>query len=468
MACGPASLLRALEPLAKHRHADGFEVLLSNEAPDAAIAALGRAPDFLLIVGDTARGGGDDPAWAAPTKLGSQYRWREVQPERFAADPLWADLDRDGIPDFPVGRIPARTPEMVTTVVQKTLTFEARELTSADLGLPIWGGTPALGMLFDEVATTALQTIVRKNAPAWSEPWLMFGNPRSPLSAVPESQPSFFNARLSRGGYLTAMIGHGGPRSFLSQLGSNARYGYDVGHTIGLLGDRPSPPHIILACDCGTFDGNAISLSETMLFASGGPVNVVAASTESHPLTNYYSALCSLAEMDRGHARFGELWQSAQLAAFGTEHRTSEILLKNAEGALEAEINIPKLKRDQLLMYALLGDPATAMPSISSLQVEVTAEGKGWRWTVDKPTGAGALELGIRRPASPPRSKPIDASVALATQLFEQWNAASTFAPTAPIPAEANWTGLVHGPGRLRFVTLLPDGLGVATVEVNP
>ena len=36
-----------------------------------------------------------------------------------------------------------------------------------------------------------------------------------------------------------------------------------------------------------------------------------------------------------------------------------EHLLKDAEGKLEDEISVGKLKRDQILMYALLGDPAT-------------------------------------------------------------------------------------------------------------
>jgi hypothetical protein len=42
------------------------------------------------------------------------------------ADPLYGDVDRDGIPDVPVGRLPVRTSQELASVIAKTLAYEAK------------------------------------------------------------------------------------------------------------------------------------------------------------------------------------------------------------------------------------------------------------------------------------------------------------------------------------------------------
>ncbi len=446
---GTEALVPVAEPLAHHRRTGGYQVVVSPGDVAAAIGACPRRPDFLLIVGDDpAPGEGGDARWRAPSGQGEMYRWRSVQKEAFATDSLLADTDADGVPEFPVGRIPARTAAEVEVAVRKTIAYESRKLSPADLGLPIWGGTPAYGKLLDEGATTMLLSTVRKRAPAWAEPWVMFGNPRSPLSAHPPAQPSIFNDRLREGALLATMMGHGDTDHFHSQEG----VGYHRHHTADLNRGAPAPPLVIFACDCGRFNDTEQSLAEALLFAPAGPVNVVAATTESHPLTNYYSSLALLAGLGSGADRFGDLWHRAQLDAYGMRHRLAETLLKNAEGALEAKIDIPKLKRDQLLMYALLGDPATRIPNPRPLSVELSREGDSWTWSAARPAADAELHVAIRRPSTPPHSKPEDIGRDRAMRLFEERNAAWKFEPVG-----AAWEGTVRGPGVLRLVAVAGD-----------
>ena len=173
----------------------------------------------------------------------------------------------------------------------------------------------------------------------------------------------------------------------------------------------------------------------------------MAATTESHPLTNYYSSLAVLGELDAGHERIGTFWHSAQIEGFHTRKRFTERLLKNAEGALDAEIDVAKLKRDQLLMYALLGDPATRLPVPRPLDVALERDGEFWHWDIPSPAPSAKVQVGIRRPSDPPRIKPTGSSTVESMELFEQRNGAWRFDALGE-----SWKGKVRGPGRLRIV----------------
>ena len=235
-------LTEALAPLAEHRRSQGFEVSIATSSVDEAILTHGSAPDFLLIIGDDK---------LVPSKRGQQYRWRATQMESFAADPLFSDLDNDGIPEFPVGRIPATSPEQLAAVVKKIIAYENRKLSTADLNLPIWSGTPAYGKLLDESADWLLMTTINKHAPDWAQPWLISANSNNTLNAWPKDHARLFNEQIQRGAAFTAMMGHGSTDLFLSMQQTPEQIVYHNRDTAGLT--VPSPPLVIFACDCGNF-----------------------------------------------------------------------------------------------------------------------------------------------------------------------------------------------------------------------
>ncbi len=132
------TLAAALQPLVEWRQAHGLQVaVVTTDAiadqfgggvisPDAIRAFLqwtattwpAPAPRFLLLAGDASYDG-DPQADLVPTGLVSTMEVGET-----ASDTDLADLDRDGLPDLAVGRLPARTPAQLQAMVEKTLAYE--------------------------------------------------------------------------------------------------------------------------------------------------------------------------------------------------------------------------------------------------------------------------------------------------------------------------------------------------------
>ncbi|NIM09567.1 MAG: hypothetical protein GTO53_10580, partial [Planctomycetales bacterium] len=142
VAIGPADLLEPLQPLLDWRSAQGLNVVavpleavydqFGHGMPEpqavqdfmAYAAATWRpAPAYLLLVGDatydprghlTAPEANRLPAFLVQTVYGGET----------ASDVFFGQLDDDLWPEIAVGRIPARNPEQVRAVVDKTLAYE--------------------------------------------------------------------------------------------------------------------------------------------------------------------------------------------------------------------------------------------------------------------------------------------------------------------------------------------------------
>src|SRR5436190_24177911 len=69
VACGPAELINAIEPLAAYRRTEGIETLLVPLPPEEAIAHAPRRPDYLLIVGDETWPGGKETEELQPWQV---------------------------------------------------------------------------------------------------------------------------------------------------------------------------------------------------------------------------------------------------------------------------------------------------------------------------------------------------------------------------------------------------------------
>ena len=455
----------AVEPLARHRRGQGFEAVVSTQPPRQAIAALPRRPGFVLLVGD---GGQDDVEknWHVPTRWRSLYRWRRVQRETFAADALYGDVDGDLIPDVPVGRIPARTPRAVRRLVDRIVAFENRRPALDDLCMPVWAGSPGYDPAIDAMATGLALSTVRANAPAWLVPWVISADPAHPLCGWPGDHAAAFTRRLARGGAVAAMMGHGNATAFYSMPfdGGYIRLTADTTRTAWKDG-QIVPPVVIFSCDCGFFAAEGECLAEAMMSGAGGAVATIAATTESHPLPNYFSGLCLLRALGGPHRRLGEVWLAAQRDARRARDPLIERLLRDAEGKLEDAIDVAKLRRDQLLMYAILGDPATRLRLPAKLHGRLDRAADGWAWQVDRPAGATRLWVGFRPDASSaPTSRPADP--AGARRAFERANVRFAFEPVAELGPDEPWRGGINRTGTLRLVAETPDRLHVAALRI--
>ncbi len=472
IACGPEALLKAVEPLAELRRSQGMDTILSSDSPADAMMAAKRPTNFLLIVGDDDLRAPADAAtatWRVPSGRLPFHRWDPKHRAEFASDFALGGLDADGVPRVAVGRLPVRTPEEAQRVVAKILAWEKQPATRADLALPMWAGDPMYDPKFTEMFMGFFFAQIEKNAPAWLEPWILCGDPKHALCGWPASQARLFDERTARGGLFIGMMGHGGHDLFCSMPRPGGYYGY-FNTNARVLTDGPvRPPQLIFACSCGEFDyPRGRCLAEELLFAPAGPVLTVAATIESHPLPNFYSAtnfLRLLRDAD-GPLRFGTLWLQTQR---NMRHRTDflmETMLKGVEGNYGAAMDPQELKQDQATLYAILGDPATRLRTPRKLVVQMEKTASGWAWNVTPPPGAtGTTKLTVEYRELEPAfaERPAEIAEAAARELFAKANALLAF---HPLPSEG-WRGQTEKKGILRFVTEAGGEIWVAGAELK-
>jgi len=457
MAVGHADLLAAVKPLADHRKAEGFRVELA--APPLAKALAGKKPAFLLLLGDDAEG----TPYHLASKPSEFYRWRKVQPKTFASDALWADRDADGFADCAVGRIPAQTTADVLRVVRKTIAYESRELTPADLRLPVWAGAPGYGGMIDSMATQVLVNTVTQNAPKWAEPWMISADIKQDLCGWPPDQPRVFCESIAKGALLSAMASHANADASFSMRHGKVGIWFAAPHARAFWpGKKPKAPLIFLSCNCGEFDRDRASLNEILLFLPGGPVATIGATTESHPMTNYFTGVAMLKAVGGAYGRLdrlGTLWFEAQRRAVDEKNPLMEGMLKNVEGTLEPEIDVRKLRRDQQRLYGLLGDPALKLPIPEPL--EVTRSDDGF-WSVQRPAGATTIWVALRRATRQDVPKGDDADARRAR--FVTANARFSFGPGTKFDG-SKVVRVKLDPGLIRFVATGPGRIWVVTKE---
>ena len=296
------------------------------------------------------------------------------------------------------------------------------------------------------------------------------GNEPDPLSAVPSKHADLFHDILARGGGLfTGLMGHGGTDAFYSMPLENRWIAYHTSHTRAITGQQPSSPAIIFACDCGNFADSQTSLAEALLATTAGPAAVIAATTQSHPLPNYYSSVCWLQGLDEGSDRLGNRWVATQRRGYEMHNALVELMLAEIEGKLEGKLNTPRIRKDHLLLYALLGDPATRLKRPRPLATTFTRDGDDWVWTVTKPPQhANRLLVGHRTPPPPLKPKPRDLTEKETMALYEKTNAEmhfTTLEETSPI---SRWTGRVpHQRGTLRLVVQTDRAIFVSAHEMK-
>ena len=467
LAVARPGLAGPLDLLAQERRNEGMEVVVSTAAVEKAVAALPRRPAFLLLVGDDEPGKEAEP-WYLAAKRKPLYRWRRAQPRQFASDAAWGDLDADGLPDVPVGRIPARTPAQVELAVKKILAFQRKKPTAADLQLAVWAGSPQYGAAIDTVASEMLLVMLKTTAPRWAAPWVISGNRQHPLCGWPPDQPALFTRRMREGSVLNVLMGHASAERFFSMSDGDRPIWYTAEDAAGPLEKGPpAAPMVLFSCTSGDFTRPAPCMAESFLMLPGGPMATIAATTESHPLTNYFSSVCLLKELGSGEDRLGLVWLAGQQKARKARSFLVERVLRDVEGKLEDEIDVEKLRRDQLLMYALLGDPATRLRLPKPLVASAQRTAEGWRWKAQRPVGATRLEVGHRAAVAPRDAlKQRPAGREEARKAFEEANAALAFAPLPSPPDAGPWEGTVERPGWLRLVATGGGEIHVAVLKL--
>ena len=228
------------------------------------------------------------------------------------------------------------------------------------------------------------------------------------------------------------------------------------------------PPLIFFSCYTGDFTRTEPCQAKTLLFRPGGPVAVIGATTESHPLTNYFSGVCLLQALRGNEKRLGPIWLQAQQEARRRHDFVMEMMLRDVEGKLDKELDEAKLRRDQLLLYAILGDPAMRLRLPQRLEASVQQTATGWRWQAKRPPQAARLEVGFRRvPAFEISATPPPTEAAKARKAFDTANACFDFTTVATLGQDAPWQGTIDRSGLFRLVASGGGQLYVAVLKLE-
>jgi hypothetical protein len=456
-----------LKPLVDRRRREGFDVSVSTlPAAIKTIAAQKRRPAFILLVGDD-QAGKQGEKWYLPSPRRKMYRWHASQPHHFAADMILGDFNNDLIPDAPVGRLPVRTTKQLRTIIAKIIAHESRQPTPDDLRLPIWGGAAGYSAFIDSMTSSVALTSVRIHLPRWVRPWMILSDPKHPLCGTPEKQAAMFTKQFSRGCAMGVLIGHGSETSFFSMRSKGRNILFGARQMLAGLGTKtPMPPMTIISCYTGSFASDQESMGETLLMAPGGPVVFIGATTQSQPLTNFFSGQCLLKAFGRGHKRIGDLWLDTQLKARLARNPVIERVLLDAEGKIEDKVDLDKLKRDQILMYALLGDPATRLHTPQRLRGKIKYVDGKWNWQANRPKDATVLHVSFKPGGQsfPTLKTPVTSGET--DKLFAQANETFAFKPIGRLGADDTWSGTLSGRGVLRLVAIGPGKIYVAGINL--
>ena len=191
-------------------------MVVSTEPVEVAIHSARGRPAMILLVGDDGGAAREHEPWSLPARRVPFYRWRATQAEAMPTDALYGDLDGDGLPDVPVGRLPVRTASQAAAIVGKILAYEDRPPTVEDLTIPVWAGTADVGPTVDALIEGLVTSTCQDFTPPWVQPWVIFGRAGSPLCDWPPDQAQAFEEQFHRGGALVYLIGHGDRQMFYS------------------------------------------------------------------------------------------------------------------------------------------------------------------------------------------------------------------------------------------------------------
>ena len=232
------------------------------------------------------------PTYHYAKPMDPELRLDWFEPNDYATDePYQLADDRDDLPDYLLGRVPAQTNGEAETLLNRIKLYES------GAGSGDWrrrinyiaseGGYGAI----DKVLEKMFLEMVDRVVPYDFDISMTYSNPASPYCAPPSRFGDYVMDRLNEGSLLFNYVGHGSSHS-LDALRWRGHY-YEIGTQEEMVGKldidaQRSPVVLIVACSTGRYDlaNGEPCLSEALLFHAGGPIAVISSSRISHPYPN--------------------------------------------------------------------------------------------------------------------------------------------------------------------------------------
>lgn len=383
----PPSLEPAMRPWMNYRERQGRVVKVI--APAATAAELsGDLREFVkmhpnlkwvVLVGDAGPGPEETPAHILKAEVNIHFG---SEPE-IASDNPTADLDRDGVPDVAIGRLPADTPAELSRMIEKIQRYEQHPPGAWKRQLNFVAGVGGFGFV-DRLIEMVTKRFLTDGIPPDYCTTMTYGSWKSVYCPSP---PAFHTAtveRLNEGCLFWVYIGHG-HRYTLDRVKVPGKQHHilDI-RDMAKLNSRSGPAiAIMLACYTGAFDSPRDCLAEEMVRAPGGPVAALAGSRVTMPYAmavlgnglleqHFVARRETLGEIFL-HAKRGLVEEPARSEASGPLARNRQLLDMLAHSVSPKPSLVAAERREHLALFNLIGDPLLAIRHPNRLELRLRA-----------------------------------------------------------------------------------------------
>lgn len=364
----PAAFVSAIDPLADYRAKQGYRVAivttesLAKQKKDvrdfvryAAREWKAPAARFLLLVGD---------ADAIPSlERRSAYQTKKfANDEELGTDHLYGVLD-DGLDaSLAVGRFPADTKEEVATMAAKTIEYE-RDLKPGAWQKKINFVTGEAGFhpIIDAFIEAQFTSLVSENIPPGFDLEVAYSKPTSRYCPFPAKYNEHAVRLLNEGTLFYVYVGHGHRTGFDSLVWNGQEIPmFDLKNVKEVEVRNGLPVMFVIACSTGHFDSTiGDCIGEELVKRPRGPVGFVGGSRITQPYSSALFGRELIAQIF--HERCETLGWSlveAKKKVLADDFSKFRMTANAMAGGIQGPGNLEPMRRDCVLHYNLLGDPA--------------------------------------------------------------------------------------------------------------
>lgn len=385
----PTAYRDALAPWVVRRQREGLEVCIIESAAtaeDLKASLRKNAPErcqYILLVGDssyTPRGESVDSSSCVPTL----YRAADVtapyqQTPQLPGDFGFGDFDDDGLAEAAVGRLPVKSSEQLTAVINRIIAYED----STNFGawrsrVDLVAGIGGFGPMIDGAIEMVAGGIITGSLPGFVRTRITHASPTSDFHPGADRFTTTVLNNFRDGARFWVYAGHG----WVNELDRvpPTQFGRPVLSTSDLpelqCDHGTSPIALMLACYTGAFDGNEDCLAEQMLLADQGPIAVLAGSRVTMPYGNASAAVGLIhAVYQRKADRLGDAWRDAlREMATSTQNdpelRSRRMMIDGIASIMGGGSRIDDERREHMQLYNWFGDPTLRLGSDAEVTLE--------------------------------------------------------------------------------------------------
>lgn len=353
----PPAFAAALDPLCDHR-ARSYTVAVARTDDVAArhgagaegIAKLVAAvkPRFLLLAGDVE---------SVPT-----FRQKAAyQSAKFGAD---EDLATDHLYGAATGRFPADTVEELRAMAEKTVEYETRTPAGAwQKKVAFLAGEGGFGEMIDAMMERQFTSVVTANIPAGYDIEVAYAKPASKYCFYPPKFHENAVRLLNEGALFFAYVGHG-HRTGVDVIIYNGRaFPIFDAKSVKEISAQALPIMVVIACYTGEYDAKLQDcIGEDLVKLRRGPVAFIGGTRATQPYGNSLLGHKLVDQVFRKKA--ATLGEALFAAKAGVLEADPSKLRKQADAMaalIQGRDSLEPMRKDVVLHYNLLGDPALAV-----------------------------------------------------------------------------------------------------------